>query len=111
MRRYRIRNQDVKALQRYAEAVGTPLRLAIYWAHWNLWTLNDPERFARSGNYAEIEFIQAMKQNEMAVLGDYSIGTTYPLTLKLLAAIDQPRTVSPEGIASMCIGGVASVDI
>lgn len=106
MRRYRIRNEDVLALKRYAEIVKTPLRFAIYWAHWNQWTLNDPERFTRSGNYAEIEFIQAMKQNEMAVLGDYSIGTTYPLTLKLLAAMDQPRTISPEGIVSMRIGSV-----
>jgi len=92
MRRYRIRNEDVQALKRYADIVGTPLRFAIYWAHWNQWTLNDPERFTHNGNYAEIEFIQAMKQNEMAVLGDYTIGTTYPLTLKLLAAMDQPRT-------------------
>src|ERR1700735_1369796 len=40
MRRYRIRNDDVQALGRYAETVGTPLRFAIYWAHWNQWTLN-----------------------------------------------------------------------
>lgn len=106
MRRYRIRTEDVQALKRYAEIVGTPLRLAICWAHWNQWTLNDPERFRQSGNYSEIEFIQAMKQNEMAVLGDYSIGTTYPLTLKLLAAMGQPRTISPEGIVSMRIGSV-----
>ena len=106
MRRYRIRNEDVQALKRYANIVGTPLRFAIYWAHWNQWTLNDPERFTQNGNYAEIEFIQAMKQNEMTVLGDYSIGTTYPLTLKLLAAMDQPRTISPEGIVSMRIGRV-----
>ena len=106
MRRYRIRNEDVQALKRYANIVGTPLRFAIYWAHWNQWTLNDPERFRQNGNYAELEFIQAMKQNEMAVLGDYSIGTTYPLTLKLLAAMDQPRTISPEGVVSMRIGRV-----
>lgn len=106
MRRYRIRNEDAQALKRYAEIVGTPLRFAIYWAHWNQWTLNDPERFTQNGNYAEIEFIQALKQNEMAFLGDYSIGTIYPLTLKLLAAMDQPRTISPEGIVSMRIGGV-----
>jgi hypothetical protein len=106
MRCYRIRNEDVQRLKGYAEIVGTPLRFAIYWAHWNQWTLNNPERFTQTANYAEIDFIQAMKQNEMAVLGDYSIGTKYPLTLKLLAAMDQPRTISPEGIVSMRIGRV-----
>ncbi len=45
-----------------------------------------------------------MKQNEMALLGDYSIGTTYPLTLKLIADMDRPRAISPDGIVSMRIG-------
>lgn len=106
MRRFRTRSEDLQALKRYADIVGTPLRLAIYWAHWNQWTLNDPDRFTTNGNYADLEFIQAMKQNEMATLGDYSIGTTYPLTLRLGAAIDQPRTISAEGVVSMRIGSV-----
>jgi hypothetical protein len=45
-----------------------------------------------------------MKQNEMAVLGDYTIGTVYPLTLRLNAALDKPRTISSEGVVSMRIG-------
>ena len=49
-----------------------------------------------AGDHDHPDRKEAMKQNEMAVLGDYSIGTTYPLTLKLLAAMDQPRTISPE---------------
>jgi hypothetical protein len=106
MRRYRIRTADLEALARYAGLVGTPLRLAIYWAHWNQWTVNDPKRFTVDGNYSQIEFIQAMKENEMATLGDYRIGTTYPLTLKLFAAMDKPRTISQEGVVSMQIGNV-----
>jgi len=106
MRRYRIRNEDLQALKRYAEIMGTPLRVAIYWAHWNQWTLNDPDRFTTNGNYADVEFIQAMKQNEMATVGDYSIGTTYPLILRLGAGIDKPRTISAEGVVSMRIGSV-----
>lgn len=106
LRRYRIRNEDLQALKRYAEIMETPLRLAIYWAHWNQWTLNDPDRFTTNGNYADVEFVQAMKQNEMATLGDYSIGTTYPLTLRLGAAIDKPRTISAGGVVSMRVGSV-----
>jgi hypothetical protein len=106
MRRYRIRTTDVQALGRYADLVATPLRMAIYWAHWNLWTLNDPKRFAVEGNYSQIEFTQAMKENEMASLGDYSIGTTYPLKLRLAAAMDKPRTISAEGRVEMTIGAV-----
>ena len=105
MRRYRIRVTDVDALNRYADLVAVPLRIAIYWAPWNQWTLNDPKRFANNGNYAEIEFLQAMKQNEMAVVGDYSIGTVYPLTLTLKAALDKPREISADGQISMRIRG------
>jgi hypothetical protein len=104
LRRYRIRNTDVESLWRYADLVGIPLRFAIYWAPWNQWTLNDPKRFTQSGNYAEIDFFQAMKENEMAILGDFSIGTRYPLTLKLNAAMDKPREMLPDGRASMYLG-------
>jgi hypothetical protein len=45
-----------------------------------------------------------MTQNEMAILGDYSIGTVYPLTLKLSAALDKPRDVSQDGKATMQVG-------
>lgn len=106
MRRYRIRTTDLRALSSYSDLVATPLRVGIYWAHWNLWTLNDPKRFRTEGHYSQIEFVQAMKENEMASLGDYSIGTTYPLTLKLTASLDKPRTISPEGRVEMTIGAV-----
>ncbi len=105
MKRYRIRATDLDALGRYADLVGNPLRFAIYWAPWNLWTLNDPLRFTRSGKYAEIELFQAMKENEMALLGDYGIGTGYPLTLRLTADMNKPREILPDGKVSMRIEG------
>ena len=105
MRLYRIRNTDLEALGRYADLVGIPLRFAIYWAPWNQWTLNDPKRFSRNGNYAEIDFFQGMRESEMASLGDYSIGTKYPITLKLNAAMDKPREILPGGQVSIWIGG------
>ena len=105
LRQYRIRSADVEAMVRYADLAKIPLRMAIYWAPWNQWTLNDPTRFTRDGNYSEIEFFQAMRENEMAVLGDESIGTVYPLTLKLNAMLDKPRKISPDGQVLMHIEG------
>ncbi len=105
MKCYRIRATDLDALGRYAGLAGIPLRFAIYWAPWNQWTLNDPARFTRTGNYAEIEFFAAMKENEMAALGDYTIGTTYPLTLRLTADMNKPREILADGKVSMWIGG------
>lgn len=105
LRRYKIRTSDVDALARYADLVGTLLRFAIYWAPWNQWTLNDPTRFARGDKYAHIDFFQAMKENEMASLGDYAIGTVYPLTLRLIADMNRPREILPNGRVSMWIAG------
>lgn len=105
MKCYRIRVTDLDALTRYAELVGIPLRIAIYWAPWNQWTLNDPTRFTRKCNHAEIEFLRAMKENEMAVLGDYTIGTRYPLTLRLIADMNKPREILANGKVSMWIRG------
>jgi len=105
LRRYRIRTTDLDALQRYADLAGISLRFAIYWAPWNQWTLNDPARFTRSGNYARIEFFQAVKENETALLGDYSIGTVYPLSIRLTADVNKPREVLPDGKVTMWIGG------
>jgi hypothetical protein len=98
---FRIRCSDLEGLERYAKQVGTPLRIAIYWARWNLWTLNNPTRFARSGYYAQLEFRQATMQSEMAVLGDFVVGTKYPLVLRLITATDKPRSVSAEGVVTM----------
>jgi hypothetical protein len=100
---FRVRSTDLEELSRYAMLVGHPLKIAIYWAAWNQWTLNTPERFSRNGAYSEITIFQAAKQNEMATLGDFMIGAQYPLTLKFWAALDKPRSISEEGIASFHI--------
>jgi len=114
---YRIRQKDLEGLKRYAGISQTPLRVAIYWAHWNIWTLNKPESFTQKGNYSEIGLNEAMKLNEMATLGDFTIGTKFPLTLRLSADMNQPRSIDAEGKAVMhvgavevCCGGEAIVD-
>lgn len=104
VKRYRIRQADVQALRRYADLSGVPLRFAIYWAAMNQWTLNDPKRFTVNGDYAEIELFQAMKESEMASLGDFSIGTEYPITLRLNADLSKPRETTTEGHVIKTIG-------
>jgi hypothetical protein len=104
LKRYRIRHADVQALGRYADLSGVPLRFAIYWAAMNQWTLNDPKRFTVNGDYAEIELFQAMKESEVASLGDFAIGTEYPITLRLNADMSKPRETTPERRVSMTIG-------
>jgi len=102
---FRIRRSDLDGLERYAKLVGTPLKIAVYWAGWNLWTLNDAASFAGNRKYAELEFRVAAMQSEMAALGDFMIGTKYPLVLRLIAATDKPRSISADGVASIHFKG------
>jgi hypothetical protein len=101
---FRLRKTDLEALERYASATKTPFRFAIYWAPWNLWTLNASRFFLPDGDYQEITLETAMRESEMAVLGDFSIGTRFPLVLSLTAAQNKSRSLSPDGKAVMNVG-------
>jgi len=94
----------ITSLQAYADAVGVPLRLAIYWSRWNLWTVIAPKPFLRSDGGLRLTMTDALMVNEFGRLGDVSIFTKPPLRLVLGAAIDKPRTLSAEGLAEFIIG-------
>jgi hypothetical protein len=85
---FRLRASDVLALERYAALAGGELRIALFWADLNYWTLVPASAFVPAGNKLRISIQDAMKANEMAVLGDVTVGTTPPLCMTL-RAVDQ----------------------
>ena len=91
------------SLQAYADAVGVPLRLAIYWSRWNIWTVIAPKPFLRPDGGLRVTMMEAIMTNEFGRLGDVSICTKPPLRLVLSAATDKPRTLSAEGLAEFII--------
>jgi hypothetical protein len=105
-RAFAIRERDLEALSAYASILKTPLKLAVYWARWNTWTLNDLSSLKHEGKYATVEFGQAVATSEMSRLGDVTIGTKYPLLLRLRASLDKPRSVDPHGKVEMHIAGM-----
>ena len=102
--RLRLRKADVEKLTAYAAAVGCPLKLALYWARWRIWTLVDIAALESEGEKFSIDMMKAMQLSELAQLGDRTIGTTPPLRLRLLADPSKPRTVAPDGEAMFTIG-------
>lgn len=70
-----------RSVQDYADTVGIPLRLAIYWARWNIWTMVAPGPFTCPDGSVVIAFMDAMVVNELARLGDVSIATRPPLRI------------------------------
>lgn len=85
--RTRLSATYLASLRAYADMVGAPLRIAIYWSLWSIWTLVDPARFMDAEGAANIDMMDAVKVNEFGRLGDVSILTMHPLRLILEAPV------------------------
>lgn len=79
-------------LNTYSDIQSTPLKIAIFWKNWGMWSLNDLEAFKISGKRRKITFSEAVKNNQMYKLGDKSIGTSSPLSFRFIM---EPRPMDP----------------
>lgn len=100
----RMSRAYLSSLQSYADTVGTPLKLAIYWSLWRFWSVISPERFRSRNGSLRVSMQEAMLANEFERLGEVLIMTKPPLRLVLGATTDMPRSLSGEGLANFMIG-------
>ncbi|MBI3582780.1 MAG: hypothetical protein HY096_02375 [Nitrospinae bacterium] len=114
---YKIKKDYLSTLKEYAEQFDTPLKVAIYWSRWKLWALVDSRYFNKDNSDFNITLFDAMKRNEMALLGDRMIGTFPPLSFRIYADSQKPRTVDENcqvhftiGNAVICAGGKEITD-
>ena len=103
---YSIKNTYLTSLKKYSNCMGVPLKFAIYWSRWNIWTLLDASLIPSSGRDSAIKMTAAMKLNDMASLGDCMIGTVPPLTMRLYADPTKPRRLQPDGTAPFTISRI-----
>ena len=101
---YPVKGDYLSRLCAYAESFKVPLKLAIYWSPWNLWSLVDVNHFYRIDSDFQISLPDAMKRNEMISVGDCMIGTVPPLLLRLYADPRKPRSLDENGNVSFTIG-------
>ena len=97
----------LKKMSRYAEIVGLPLKFAIYWSKWRRWTLIDAKPFTDSNGRASVHFSDAMKLNEMSLIGEAHLGTVPPLVLRLHADPTKPQALDSSGKVNFTIGRVS----
>lgn len=95
-----------ESLDRYAAATGGTLKLAVFWARWSIWTLVDPEKFAPGGSKLTLDMLEAVKGNELASLGDQTLGMRAPLLLRLIMDPERTDPVGPDGSVRLTIGKV-----
>lgn len=104
---YTFKQEYLGSATKYAALMGLPLKFAIYWSRWSVWTLVDASRLDVESPKSELHLPDAIKWNELNTLGDSMIGTIPPLALRLHADPLKPRTVSDSGEAPFTIGRVS----
>lgn len=101
---FTVKSAYLETLKKYADTCSLPLKFAIFWSQWNLWTLIDASKFSSTGSDYKIKLFDAMKRNEMIEIGDQMIGTVPPLTLRLYADKNKSRSVDKNGQVHFTIG-------
>jgi len=104
--RYTFKKSYIISLTDYAHIFGLYLKIAIYWSRWNIWTLIPVEKLRNDGDHYSISMVEALKLNEMFILGDVQVGTTPPLLLRLLVDLNKYHSVNDDGQAQFTIGNV-----
>ena len=105
-RRLPFREDYLSGLEGYASAFASSVKIAVYWSRWHAWTLVSSDKLPMVDGKRGINFLEAFKINEMATLGDMSIATTPPLTIRIVTDPGKPRTIQEDGKAPITIGGV-----
>lgn len=103
---YKIKGTYLSCLRSYADALGVPLKIAIYWSAWNMWSLVDVNHFNEIHSDFQISMPDAMKRSEMVLLGDCMVATVPPLSLRFYADHQKPRSVDESGEVVFTIGRV-----
>ena len=103
---FALSKEYVEKLTRYAEIYNLGLKLAIYWSKWNKWTLVPLDKLTLDHDKYRLSLGDAYMLNEMYILGDASIGTVPPLSLRLVSDKNKPRNIQENGVAKFVIGEV-----
>ena len=95
-----------EGLKSYASLLNSEVKIAIYWSRWNQWVLISLNALRRNGAAYVTTFRDSCMQNQMAILGDVTIGTTPPLEFRLLTDPKKPRRIGENGGVAFTIGQV-----
>lgn len=103
--RLQLRKADVDKLVAYSQAVGCQLKLALYWARWRIWTLVDVADLDPVGTKLTINMLDAAVVSELAEIGDRTVGTKPPLSIRFMADLAKKRSITEDGEVEFTIGG------
>ena len=103
---YLLRKDYVAKLQRYSELNGVPLYFAIYYRCLRMWTLLPVSSFIELKQKYETTPIHSLANNEMAMLGDVTVGTKPPLVFELVVDRTKDASVDEDNRANFICSDV-----
>jgi hypothetical protein len=98
----RLSSEYVSRLARYGSLMAARVFVAVYWSRWNQWTLTPLDELPTEG----LTLLSAALGNHMYLLGDQLIGTTPPLTMRIVADPAASRKRDSKGICNIRIGAL-----
>jgi len=81
---YKIDYDYLNGLIKYAKSFECSLKIAIYWAKWNIWTLVSDSNIKDNGKSYSISLAEAILSNDMNILGDKMLATKPPLKIRVI---------------------------
>ncbi|OKP74457.1 hypothetical protein BTE77_21145 [Ensifer adhaerens] len=99
--------KTMEGLEEYAALNGLPVKIAVYFSSMNMWTLLSREAFTRKGSKLAITFSIAMARNEMASLGERTIGTLPELAIELRTSPEEAQVPDESGAVSFMTREIA----
>ncbi len=102
---FSISRSYLAGLRAYGELVGCPVKLAVYWSQWNIWTLV-PLSACEAGGRPSLSLPRAIRANELGILGDLHVGTRFPLRIRIVADPAHERAVGDDGEVAFRIARV-----
>ncbi len=106
MKRFEIPQKELDGLVNYSQLLSKDVKVSIYWSKWNIWTLLPAGKFTKDKKKYYIDFFDAIKSNEMAILGDFTIATTPPLEFKIKTDESKPRKILDNGSVEFTIAEI-----
>jgi len=103
---YPINKSYMEKVSKYADLHDIPLLFAVYFSRFNKWFLLSKEGLIEQKKRYAVNFLHAMTQNQMSLIGDRMIGTLPKLSFELLADPEQESTIDEHGQAKFVIGNI-----
>lgn len=96
---FTIEENYYNRLKKYARICNTKLKIAIYFSNPKIWVLLPIDTFKKKEDFFSIDIGTAMAKSEMGLIGDYLIGTTPDLELRLLTDTNEADEIDSNGEA------------